>query len=63
MAAVCDCGTPWTFLLLFLRTFSLQSTNFILSPDVTLNTEIHEKSARIMAPNQSMHHSKNIKIK
>ena len=41
----------------------LQLANFTLGPDATLNTEVHKNSVRIKAPTQSMHQSKNIKIK
>ena len=42
----------------------LQSANFTLSPDATLNTEIHKKNRfAYTLPTQSMHQSENIKIK
>ena len=48
-AAVCDCGTPWAFLLPFYKAL-LQLANFTVGPDATLYTEIHKNSVHIKAP-------------
>ena len=39
-SAVCDCGTPWTFLLPF---FFISRTNFMLSLDEHENTFLHTR--------------------
>ena len=41
----------------------LQLANFTLGPDATLNTQMHKNRFAEKLPNQSMHQSKNIKIK